>query len=384
MIDAAAARLTAALSAPAPLVSRSFVDSVLLHAHQALPPLLLGLLLTAILVPVSSLVARRVGALAPPGGHHIHSKMIPSLGGLALYAGFLGAVLVFADRDRTTLGLLITSGLAAVIFAGDDVRPFAARWKLAAQVGLALLAIWAFGFQIGFLTLPHFGLQQLGLLALPISLFWLVGVQNTVNLLDGIDGLAAGVVGIVAIALMLAAANKGQTQVLMEAAALTGCCAGFLVFNFHPARIFMGDGGSHFLGIAVGLIAIAGVAKVTVVLALAVPVLALSLPILDTGWAVIRRRRGGLGIAQADTKHIHHQMLGFGLSQRETCLLFYLSTAIFSGIGLMLFGHRHIIAVVIILFVVALSTVVGEKLKASCVTIGWPHRWPLSSSGRSR
>src|SRR4029077_17930125 len=147
----------------------------------------------------------------------------------------------------------------------------------------------------------------------------LLGMQNTVNLLDGVDGLAAGVVFIVAVTLMLAAAGLRQVAYVQLAAALAGTCAGFLIFNFYPARIFMGDSGAHFLGAALGVISIVGVAKVAVAFALVVPLLALGLPIIDTSWALRRRRREGTSVAQADLEHLHHRLQAFGLDARQTC-----------------------------------------------------------------
>jgi UDP-GlcNAc:undecaprenyl-phosphate GlcNAc-1-phosphate transferase len=146
------------------------------------------------------------------------------------------------------------------------------------------------------------------------------------------------------------------------AAAVAGVCLGFLFFNFHPARVFMGDSGAHFLALMIGLLAVIGVSKTAAAVALAVPVLALAIPIGDTAWAIIRRRRQGLSIAHPDSKHIHHQLLDFGLSQRQTCLVFYSATGITSGLGLMLYGHRKILAVVVVLLVVALSTLLGDRL----------------------
>jgi UDP-GlcNAc:undecaprenyl-phosphate GlcNAc-1-phosphate transferase len=150
--------------------------------------------------------------------------------------------------------------------------------------------------------------------------------------------------------------------VVLLCAALIGACVGFLIFNFHPARIFMGDNGSHFLGMALGILSIFGIAKGEVVLALVVPLAALAFPIVDTGLAIVRRRRQGISIGHPDTEHIHHQLLDFGLSQRETCLVLYSATGITAGLGLMAYGHRKIIAVAVVLLVVSVSTLVGERL----------------------
>jgi UDP-GlcNAc:undecaprenyl-phosphate/decaprenyl-phosphate GlcNAc-1-phosphate transferase len=172
------------------------------------------------------------------------------------------------------------------------------------------------------------------------------------------------VVAIVAGILAAAAISKGNDEnVVILAAALAGACLGFLIFNFHPAKVFMGDSGSHFLGLALALLSIIGVAKVAVGFALAVPLIALAVPIADTAWAIIRRRRAGLSIAHADSRHIHHHLLDFGLSQRQTCLLFYGATALLGSIGLMLLGHQRIWVVMEVLVLVVLSTVAGERLQ---------------------
>jgi UDP-GlcNAc:undecaprenyl-phosphate/decaprenyl-phosphate GlcNAc-1-phosphate transferase len=208
-------------------------------------------------------------------------------------------------------------------------------------------------------------------IAVPLTLLWLLGMENTVNFLDGVDGLAAGVVGIVALILMIAASTKGPQAVVLLSAALAGACGGFLVFNFSPARIFMGDSGSNFMGLTIGLLSVAGVAKVAAAFSLLIPILALAVPIADTGWAIIRRRRGRVSIAHPDTRHIHHQLLDFGLTQAQTCVVFYCSAAILGSLGLMLFGHRRVLAVAIVLLVVLISTIFGELLQQST------HRLPV-------
>jgi UDP-GlcNAc:undecaprenyl-phosphate GlcNAc-1-phosphate transferase len=149
---------------------------------------------------------------------------------------------------------------------------------------------------------------------------------------------------------------------------LFGVCAGFLLFNFHPARIFMGDSGAYFLGLAVALLSVVGVAKVAV----AVPLLAMGIPIADTGVAIIRRRRNGKAAFGADKEHIHHRLLGLGLTQRQTCLLLYCASGILGAAGLTALGHRRILAVVIVLIIVVLSTALGERLRTSSQRIPLP------------
>jgi UDP-GlcNAc:undecaprenyl-phosphate GlcNAc-1-phosphate transferase len=170
--------------------------------------------------------------------------------------------------------------------------------------------------------------------------------------------------------------------VVLLSGALAGGCIGFLFFNFYPARIFMGDSGSHFLGLAVGLLSVMGVAKTAVAFALVVPALALAIPIADTAWAIVRRRRRRVSITHPDTRHLHHQLLDFGLSPLETCLLFYGATGILGTLGLMLFGHRRILLAAVVLLLVGLFTVLGDKLERAGSRLAAP--WLATALGERR
>jgi UDP-GlcNAc:undecaprenyl-phosphate GlcNAc-1-phosphate transferase len=343
------------------------------HLLPGLWPLLVAFVGCVAVVPLAIWLSRRFGWIALPGGRHAHASPTPLLGGLAMWSGFALAVLIFVPLSVQTWGVLLVSGLAMAALAIDDRWSMAPLVKLGVQIALALLAVVVFGIEIRFFSLPGGHLIQLGLLMAPVSVFWLVGMQNTVNLLDGSDGLAAGVVAIVAAILMLAAGQLKQPEVVQLSGALAGCCAGFLLFNFHPARIFMGDSGAHFLGIALGMISILGVAKVAVAFALAAPVVALALPIVDTGWAILRRRREGLSVATPDRLHLHHRLQSFGLDPRQTCYVFYAASALLGGLALTLFGHGRILAVVLVATAVLVSTVAADLLQHA----GWrvPAPW---------
>jgi UDP-GlcNAc:undecaprenyl-phosphate GlcNAc-1-phosphate transferase len=332
-------------------------------------PLFAALVVCAIAVPLMIRLSRRFGVIAMPSERHAHSKPTPALGGLAMYVGFATAVLLLVPINITTFGVLVVCGLATVLLIVDDRSPVRPLVKLAMQVTVAVVAVVVFGdilkddhFVISFFGLPGKHIVYLYLLATPVSIFWLMGMQNTVNFLDGADGLAAGVVFIVAITLMLAAAGQKQIQVVQFSGALAGTCAGFLIYNWHPAKIFMGDSGAHFLGTALGVISILGVAKVAVAFALAVPMLALAVPIADTVWAILRRRRQNASIARPDLLHLHHRLQAFGLDQRQTCFVFYTATALLGALGLTLFGHGRILAVVAATCVVLTSTVAADLL----------------------
>jgi len=350
------------------------------HLLPGLWPLLAAFIICALFVPLMIRIAPRIGVIAMPSERHAHFNPTPALGGLAMFLGFAAAVLFLVPINTTVIGLIVASGLAMLLLIIDDRSPVRPLVKLAMQVAIAVVAVVVFGdvlkddkFVIGFFGLPGGHVVQLGLLATPVSIFWLLGMQNTVNFLDGADGLAAGVIFIVAVTLMLAAAGLRQTEVVQLGGALAGTCAGFLLYNWHPAKIFMGDSGAHFLGTALGIISILGVAKVAVAFALAGPVIALAVPIADTAWAILRRRRQKASVASADLLHLHHRLQAFGLDQRQTCFVFYTASALLGALGLTLFGHGRILAVVVVTCVALTSTVAADLLMHA----GWRIRAPF-------
>jgi UDP-GlcNAc:undecaprenyl-phosphate/decaprenyl-phosphate GlcNAc-1-phosphate transferase len=345
------------------------------HLLPALWPFVFAFAITGILIPLMIVLSRRLGVLAIPGERHPHSRPMPLLGGMAMFIGFAAAIVLFlpelpADDQRGAIAVLIVSGIAAVVLVADDRWALPPLTKFGLQLLISLIAVLGVGseFQITFFSLPGGQIVHLGLLAIPVSLFWMVGMQNTVNLLDGVDGLAGGVVMIVCIVLVFAAAGTPDPNgVVQLAGGLAGACGGFLLFNFSPARIFMGDSGAHFLGTALGMISILGVSKVAVAFALAIPILALALPIADTAWAIVRRGMTRSSVAQPDLRHIHHRLLDFGLNARQTCFVFYSASGLLGAVGLTIFGHKRLIAVVVVAWLVLVSTLAADRLQKS----GW-------------
>ncbi len=328
----------------------------------ALLPAAVAFVATAVAVFPARWLSLQVGAMAEPGDRRIHSRPTARLGGLALYAGF-GLAAAFFSTHPKTLAVLLGAAMITAIMAFDDLHGLRPVVKLGAQTMVSLIAILGFGIAIEFVAIPGLGVAQLGWLSIPLTLFWFVGLQNTINLLDGVDGLAAGVVAIVAGAILLAAINLLKPEIVVLAGALIGACLGFLLFNWHPARVFMGDAGSHFLGFTLAALAVLSVAKATVVFALAVPIAALAIPIVDTVWAIIRRRLRGQSIGTADAEHLHHRLLDFGLSPRETALIFYFGTAIFAAIGLTIYGHRTILLGAMVLMLVGIVVIMVRRLR---------------------
>jgi len=327
------------------------------------PPFLVASVVCMAVVPFTMWLARSLGAVAEPDyERHLHDEPTPRLGGIALFCGFAVAMAAFGSPVQSRWQVVAVCAAITIAMAIDDILNLPWWSKLGIEVGAGALVA-AVGITITFLAIPggHGTLRlDLAWLAAPITIAWLVGMQTSINLLDGSDGVAAGVVAIVAGVLLLAAINRlephagVQNGVIVMSGALMGCCAGFLVFNVAPARVFMGDSGSHFLGVALGVITVLGVAKEVAALSILVPLLALGLPIGDTAFAIYRRRRAGVGIAEPDAGHLHHRLLALGLSPRETAMAFYLATGFLGCVGLTIFGHRRTLAVAVVILALAM------------------------------
>ena len=328
----------------------------------AVVPFLAALVCTAVaLLPVRWL-AFRLGAIAKPGDRFIHQRPTARLGGLAMYLGFGLAAALFSTSPAT-LGLLLSGAVITTLMVFDDIDGVRPLFKLGFQIAASLLAIVGFDIAIHFIGLPGRVVTLAPAVSILVTLVWFVGLENTTNFLDGVDGLAAGVVAIVAATLLLAAINRNEPSIVILAGALIGACIGFLIFNWHPARIFMGDSGSNFLGFTLAALSVLSVAKGTVVLALIVPIGALAIPIADTAWAIIRRRRRGKSIATPDTEHLHHRLLDFGLSPRETALVFYFATAICAAVALTIYGHRKVLVGAMLLLLLGIAIILVRRFQ---------------------
>jgi UDP-GlcNAc:undecaprenyl-phosphate GlcNAc-1-phosphate transferase len=354
--------------------------------YPALPPFLLASAATCAVVPPSMWLARRLGAVdRPDDERRIHDRPTPRLGGIAMFAGFALALAVFGNGVEYRWQVVAVTAAITLAMTVDDVLRLPAWTKLLIEMGAGILVALV-GISIdfvGFHSHPT-SILDLGLLAAPVTVVWLVGMQVSINLLDGVDGVAGGVVAIVSGVLLLAAINRlGPTEgiqngVIVMSGALMGCCFGFLFWNMAPARVFMGDSGSHFLGVAVGTITVLGTAKVAVALTILVPLVSLGLPIGDTAFAIVRRRRAGTGIAAPDAGHLHHRLLALGLSPRETALAFYLATTILGCLALGIFGHRKVLAIAGVLLVVALFALLWRSHRRMPDAERRPvHRWLL-------
>lgn len=283
------------------------------------------------ITPLLIRLAPRIGAVDGPNHRKVHTCAMPCLGGAAIYIGFVIGMLAAGQVEERALALL--AGGTAVFFLGviDDCFELSPRVKLAGQIAAALLLV-LLGVQVEFITHPLSGEAiELGLWAIPLTVLWVVGVTNAVNLIDGLDGLAAGVSMLAAVTLAVVAWREGETAVGLWALILAGSTAGFLRYNFHPARIFMGDSGAMFLGFNLAAMSVLGLTKSATAFSLIIPFVILGIPILDTFFAIVRRLAQGQPIFQADKEHLHHCLLAVGLTHRQTVLVIYAVSAVFGG-----------------------------------------------------
>jgi UDP-GlcNAc:undecaprenyl-phosphate GlcNAc-1-phosphate transferase len=311
------------------------------------------------LTPVVRALGIRFGILDLPGKRKVHQDETPRLGGIAIVAATLLPFLVFflfkdflyREIENSWEPLLgLTMGCLIVFSIGiwDDIRRLSPWPKLIVEIGAALVT-YHFGLRIGLLSNP-FGLQwDVSWLSGPLTVIWLVGITNAVNLADGIDGLAAGIATFAAAILFTMTVPSAYTLVPYMAAALAGATLGFLRYNFSPATIFLGDSGSLFLGFFLGGLSLWASEKSAIAFALLIPIIALGLPIIDMIYAIIRRWNRGVSIAQADRDHIHHKLLEKGYSHRKAVLMLYGVNFLLAGIaGLLLFTRNSFAAYIVV------------------------------------
>lgn len=325
-------------------------------------PFLIALIVAYILTPGVKTLAIKVGAVDKPNARKVHTHAIPRLGGLAIYVGFMAAVLFCVPVRHELLGLLL--GCTAIVALGiwDDICNIPAKVKLVGQIVAACIPI-AFGIQIEWLTNPFGTLIVLPeLVAVPVTIFWIIGFTNTVNLIDGLDGLAAGVSFIASVSMFLLAYTMNQYLPAMIIVAMAGAALGFLQYNFNPAKIFMGDTGSMLLGYTMAVAAVLGLVKTAATIALVVPLIALGLPILDTLFAIIRRKMSGVPIFQPDKGHLHHRLLALGMSQKQAVLIMYFVSIMLGIVALFVANVSYQTGIVTVLIVLAVIIYTAKRI----------------------
>jgi len=292
---------------------------------------ILSLVVTLIATPLVKRFAIYVGAVDKPNHRKVHQRLMPRLGGLAIYAGFTVAYWLlfpsFLEQQGITsqqaFGIFLGGTIIVLVGALDDRFELSPKVKLLGQIIAAAVVVY-YGLRIEFINLPFEGILSFEWtwISVAFTIFWIIGITNAVNLIDGLDGLAAGVSGIATAAMMIMAFIMGNTVVALYCIILLGGIVGFLRYNFHPARIFMGDTGALFLGFNLAALSIMGFKNVTL-FAFIIPILILGVPLSDTIFAMLRRYLNKKPISVADKEHLHHCLLAAGLSHRGAVLAIY-------------------------------------------------------------
>ena len=297
---------------------------------------LLALLISLLLVPFVAKLAIKIGAVDKPNERKVHTKIMPRMGGLAIYLSFFAVLFLSHEMTMQHIGLLTGGTVLVLVGIIDDKTDMPAKIKLLGQIFAACIVV-AAGIRVEFMT--NFilgGVFPLYIFSVPFTVLWIVAITNAVNLIDGLDGLAAGTSIIAAATMAISGYATGQTEMASMALILIGASLGFLKYNFHPAKIFMGDTGSMFLGYNLAVLAIMGFTKSFTVLSLVTPILVLAIPILDTLFAIIRRKMNNKPIFKPDKNHLHHCLLNYGFSHRNTVLIIYAVSAVLALCGLIM------------------------------------------------
>ncbi|WP_219834421.1 glycosyltransferase family 4 protein [Paenibacillus sp. R14(2021)] len=300
----------------------------------------ISLCLALALTPFVIKLAYKIGAIDKPNHRKVHTRVMPRLGGLGIYAAFIGAYFaikpfipegLLRNYDMNLINAMLAGGsIIVLIGALDDRFELSAKVKLLGQIIAACVVVFGFGVKIDLLNIPFGEAMQpvAAWISIPITILWIVGVTNAINLIDGLDGLAAGVSGIAIGTILVMAAFMGFAPVILLSALLLGGVIGFLVYNFHPAKIFMGDTGSLFLGFGLAMLSMIGFKQVTMV-SFVTPLLIIGVPLSDTFFAIVRRWINKKPIFAPDKGHLHHCLRELGFSHRRTVLIIYAIASFF-------------------------------------------------------
>lgn len=314
--------------------------------------------------PLVEKLAYKMNAIdVPKDARRMHKRAIPRLGGLAIILGFAVAVMCFGTKTREVLAILAGSLIIAVMGIVDDIKALDAKPKFLIQILAALVVVIGGDMKIQVFTNPNI-LSASAYMVIPewisiiITTVWIVFITNAVNFIDGLDGLAAGVSAIMSVSLVFIATRLGEYYVAVMGVALMGACFGFLPYNFNPAKIFMGDTGSTFLGFMLASLSILGMFKSYAIISFAVPLLIMGLPLFDACFAMLRRIMKGQSPMQADRGHLHHRLIDMGFSQKQSVFILYIISVIL-GISAIILAEGGALRAVLLLACVLVVVMAG-------------------------
>ena len=327
--------------------------------------LLCAFAVSFLMCPLVKSFAYRIGAIdVPKDNRRMHKKPVPRLGGLAIFLGFMVSMLLFVRIDHQLKGILLGASIIVVLGVVDDMSPLRASFKFCVQIVAALVAVFH-GVVIEILSNPNVFAEnpywELNWLSIPITVLWIVGITNAVNLIDGLDGLACGVSTISAVSMLVIALLVSEGDVALVMASLVGACLGFMPYNRNPAKMFMGDTGSTFLGYILATISIQGLFKYYAIVSFAVPFLILGLPMFDTLFAIIRRLAHGQNPMAPDRGHIHHRLIDMGLNQKQAVAALYVISSIL-GLSAVVLTSSGAIKAMLFLMALAVAAFLASRV----------------------
>lgn len=310
-------------------------------------------LLSLIITPIVIKYAKKLNATDKPNHRKVHTDPVPTLGGLAIYMSFLIGLVILQPISEYHLSIVVGASLMVGLGFLDDIFDLSAKLKFIVQIAAACIVVFWGGLQVEFINLPFGGQIEFGILSTIITIFWIVGITNAINFIDGLDGLAAGVSSIALFTITVMAVMMGHLYVATVALVLFFSVLGFLRYNFFPAKIFMGDTGALFLGFMISVLALLGFKNVTIV-SFIIPIFILGVPISDTLIAMVRRYINKQPMSSPDSSHLHHSLVKFGMTHKQTVLFIYALSAMFS-LAAILFSMTTVWGSILI-FTVALVT----------------------------
>lgn len=306
-----------------------------------------------LLTPLIKRFAFKIGATDKPNYRKVHQNIMPRLGGLAIFLSFIIGVMILNPVAEYHWPIIMGSFIVIMTGMVDDIKEISPKIKLAGQISAAFIVVVFGNLNVEFINLPFGGKISFGILSIPFTMIWIIGITNAINLIDGLDGLAAGVSTIALFSIAGMAFVMGNLYVVIIALIITSGTLGFLLYNFHPAKIFMGDTGALFLGYMIGVLSLLGFKNVTFI-SLIIPVIILGVPISDTFFAIVRRLVNKQPLSAPDKSHLHHCLLRSGFSHRQTVLLIYAMSTIF-GLAAFIFSQATVWGSLIVLAILLIT-----------------------------
>lgn len=343
----------------------------LFDIYELVVAFIISALTTLLITPLIIRMAIKFKAVDRPNNRKIHNGSKPTLGGLAIFIGVAAGFIYLQPVHDQMTAIIIGAFIMIVTGVIDDIVDIRPLYKLFGQIAAAVVVIQS-GLVIEKLTIPFMGTVYLGSLGIVITLLWIVGASNAINLIDGLDGLAAGVSAIGLTSILVMAIMDYRIIVVYLTIILIGSCLGFLVHNFHPSKIFMGDTGALFLGYSIAIVSMLGLLKNVAFFSFIVPIIVLAIPIFDTIHAIIRRTIKKQGIATPDKNHLHYELMKMGYSHRASVLIIYAFSAFF-GVMAIIFNSATLLTSLIIL----IAIILGIQLVAEIAGITAYNRKPL-------